>query len=367
MTFYCGMDISARDCHVCVIAEDLFCLLQQKVRNDLPALLRLIEAFKGSLRVVVERTCNWYWLVDGLQEAGYDVCLAPPLGLFMITGANVNTDRRDALALAKLLKAGRIPKAHIYPQESRPIRDLLRQRSRLVARRGTEYGRLRRLLLRHGLLEHSRNDIQQTAHEDLQRWFAHPVVRLHGQPELERIALFSQQLDTLVSHLLATVQDRPELHRLPTIPGVGTILAMTIFSEIGQIERFEDAREFSSYGRLVPGVAQSDPVSRRGRHAKQGSPHLKWAFSQDALYAMRSYPKSRRGFDRHLGRHRGKGGKLIAYGIMAHKLAQAVYHVLRDGTALEDASEIDNGKRSTRQACNGTTHALRGSGRDFSY
>jgi transposase len=336
MTFYCGMDLSARGCQVCVVAEDLSCLLQQKVRNDLPALLRLIEPFKGSLRVVVERTCDWYWLVDGLQEAGYDVCLAPTLGLSMITGAKVNTDRRDALALAKLLKAGMIPKADIYPQESRPIRDLLRQRSRLVALRGTAYGRLRRLLPHHGLLEHSRNDIKQTAHEDLQRWFAHPLVRLHGQPELERIALLSQQLDTLASHLVATVQDRPELHRWLTIPGVGTILAMTIFSEIGQIGRCQDAREFSSYCRLVPGVAQSDPLSRRGRHAKQGSPQLTWAFSQAALYAVRSYPKSRRCFDRYLGRHRGKGGKLIAYDIIAHKPAQAVYHVLRDGTVYRE-------------------------------
>ena len=81
MTFYCGMDLSARDCQVCVIDEDLSCLVQQKVRNDLPALLRLIEPFTGSLQIVVESTFNWDWLVDGLQEAGYDVCLAHTLGL----------------------------------------------------------------------------------------------------------------------------------------------------------------------------------------------------------------------------------------------------------------------------------------------
>jgi transposase len=336
MTFDCGMDLSARDGHVCVIDEDLSCLVQQKVRNDLPALLRLIEPFTGSLQIVVESTFNGDWLVEGLQEAGYDVCLAHTLGLYMITGAKVKTDRRDALALAKLLKAGMIPQAYIYPKETRPIRDLLRQRSRLVALRGVEYGSLRRLLLRHGLLEHSRNDIKQTAQEDIQRWFDHPLVRLHGQHELERIELFSQQLDTLESHLLATVQDRPEFHRLLTIPGVGKILAMTMFYEIGQIGRFPDARAFSSYCRLVPGVAQSGPVSRRGRHAKQGSPHLTWAFSQAALYAVRYYPKIRRCFDRHLGRHRGKGGKLSAYDIIAHNLAQAAYHVLRDGAVSRE-------------------------------
>jgi hypothetical protein len=60
--------------------------------------------------------------VDGLQEAGYQVCLAHTLGLYMITGAKVNTDRRDALAVAKLLKASMIPKAYIYPKDTRPDR-----------------------------------------------------------------------------------------------------------------------------------------------------------------------------------------------------------------------------------------------------
>jgi hypothetical protein len=58
-----------------------------------------------------------------------------------MTGAKVNTDRRDVLALAKLLQGGLIPKADIYPKGSRPIRDLLRQRSGLVTRCATAYGR----------------------------------------------------------------------------------------------------------------------------------------------------------------------------------------------------------------------------------
>jgi transposase len=230
----------------------------------------------------------------------------------MSTGAKVNTDRRDALALAKLLKAGMIPKADSYPKATRPMRDLRRQRCRLVALRAAEYGRRRRLLLRHALLGHSRNDSKETTDEALIRWFAHPLVRLHGQHELQRIALYSHQIDTLESQLLATVQDRPEFRRALTIPGLGKILAMTIVYEIGEMARFQTARAFASYCRLVPGVAQSGPVSRRGRHAKQGSPHLKWAFSQAALYAVRYDPTIQRCFARHLARHRGKTGKRIA-------------------------------------------------------
>jgi transposase len=201
----------------------------------------------------------------------------------MLTGAQVKPDRREALALATLLKAGMLPQAYIYPQETRPSRDLLRQRSRLVALRGAEYGSLRRLLLRHGLLAHARNDLKPSAHEAIQRWLAHPLVRLHGPHERQRIDLYTQQIDTLEAQLLATVQDGPEFHRVLTIPGLGKILAMTIVSESGEMARFQNARAFSFYGRLVPGVAPSGPISRRGRHAKQGSPSLKWAFGQATL------------------------------------------------------------------------------------
>jgi transposase len=238
--------------------------------------------------------------------------------------------------LAKLLKAGMIPKASIYPKATRPIRDLRRQRSRLVALRAAAYGRLRRLRLRHGLLRHARHDITQTADDDRERWLAHPLLRLHGHQELERIDLYTQQIATLEPQILATVHDRPALRRLLTIPGLGKILAMTIVYAIGAMARFQKARDLASYGRLVPGVAQSGPVSRRGRHAKPGSPPLTWAFSQAALDAVRYYPKSQRGVDRHLARHRGKTGELIADESIAHTLAQAVYHVLRDGAVYRE-------------------------------
>src|SRR3989449_4056988 len=122
MKFYCGIDLSARDCHVCVIDEQL----KVMVRNELPKIVQLLEPSKANLKIVVESTFNWYWLIDGLQAAGFDVVLAHTLGLYLITGAKVKTDRRDAYALAKLLLVGAVPAAYIYPVETRPVlRDLI--------------------------------------------------------------------------------------------------------------------------------------------------------------------------------------------------------------------------------------------------
>src|SRR6185295_3840738 len=193
MMFYCGIDLSARDSCLCIIDESLTIVLRQKVRNELSRIINLLEPFKPNIQIVVESTFNWYWLVDGLQAAGFEVCLAHSLGLAMITAAKIKTDARDAFTLAKLLMAGVIPQAYIYPAQSRPVRDLLRRRLLLVQLRAGEYGSLRHLLLREGILSGSRNDIKQADDEELRQWFNHPLLLLHARQELDRIKLYSEQ------------------------------------------------------------------------------------------------------------------------------------------------------------------------------
>src|SRR2546430_1704353 len=106
MKFYCGIDLSARDCHVCVINEQLKVVIQQKLRNELPKICQLLAPYKANLKIVVESTFNWYWLIDGLQAAGFEVVLAHTLGLYLITGAKVKTDRRDAYSPGQAVAGG---------------------------------------------------------------------------------------------------------------------------------------------------------------------------------------------------------------------------------------------------------------------
>jgi transposase len=254
----------------------------------------------------------------------------------MITYAKVKTDRRDAFTLANLLRAGVIPKAYIYPAETRPVRDLLRRRLKAVALRAQEYGSLRQLLLREGILECSRNVIKLAEDEDLKLWFSHPLVVLSASQQLQRIDLLSKQIAELEQQVLLLTRDKDDYKRLLEIAGIGKILALSILYEVGEISRFQSVRQFSSYCRVVPGVAQSGQVSRRGRSSKQGNSYLKSALSQAAVAAVRSYPSIRRCYERHLKRHRGSARKLVAYNVVAHKLAQAVYFVLKQGAEYRE-------------------------------
>lgn len=329
MKYACGIDMGARKSQLCIIDGEHSILVEKNVPNDLATVVELLEPYREDIEIVVESTFNWYWLVDGLQDAGFKVHLAHTLGLYMITKAKVKTDRRDAFTLARLLMSGMIPEAHIYPKETRPTRDLLRRRLWVVRLRSAEYTSVQQLLLREGLVEQAGQEVPGILEEDLEEWLKHRFVLLNAKQELERIRLYTSQIRKLEKEIFQVTQDRSDYQALEEVPGLGKVLGMTVLYEVGDIARFRDAREFSSYCRLVPGTADSSGSSRRGRGSHQGNAYLKWAFGLAAVSAVRYYPTIRKCFERHLRRHRGRARKFIAYGVIAHKLALVVYHILR--------------------------------------
>ena len=336
MSFYCGIDLHSRSSQVAVVDDDIQTRVNRSVRNDLGEILEVLQPFEPAPRIVVESTFNWYWLIDGLHEHGYDVTLAHSLGLSLISGSKVKTDRRDAVALARLLRIGEVPIAYIYPRQTRSLRDLIRQRTSVVALRAREYAGIRRILYQHGLHDHSRNSVVQTTADELDRIFGDPRVRLIARQEIERIRLFTGQIEILERHVEQAAAHFQGFERLRGVPGLGKALAPIVFFETGSIHRFQSARTYSSYCRVVPGAANSGGKTRRGRGSKQGNPHLKSAFTQAAVHAVRYYPRIRAHFDRQLVRHRGRARTLICNNIIAHKLAVATYHILKEGTNYDE-------------------------------
>ena len=321
---------------MCVIDDKDTILLKEKVPNRLESIVYRLSSFSPRPSVVIESTLNWYWLVDGLQEAQFDVKLGHTLGLYMITGAKVKTDRRDAFTLARLLRLNAVPQAYIYPKHKRPLRDLVRRRNRLVFMRAEAYGTVRRVLLQHGLYGHTRCEIKQLSEQQIVEHFNDAAIRSTCLLELERIRFYSGQIKIVEDMILHSVADEPGFELLQTIPGVGKILALTIFYEVGDIDRFESQKHFCSYARVVPGIAQSGSTSKRGRGSKQGNAYLKWAFCQAAGLAIRYHSEVRRFRQRHLARRRSKARKLISLSIVAHKLAIAAYCVLKNQVPFKE-------------------------------
>ena len=98
-----------------VIDEQDKRLFDKRLNNDLSATLEVLSPFRESLHsVAVESTFNWYWLVDGLQEAGFKVQLVNTAAVGQYDGLKYSGDHQDAFHLAHLMRLGILPTGYIY-------------------------------------------------------------------------------------------------------------------------------------------------------------------------------------------------------------------------------------------------------------
>lgn len=342
--FYVGVDLHTRSVQICVIDKEGKKISEGALGNDLSAILEFLSPFEpGETEVVIESTINWYWLVDGLMEIGYTVKLAHTLGLYMITGAKVKTDRRDAHKLARLLRLREIPEGYIYPAATRPQRDLLRRRTGLVRERASMYSSTRVQLIKHNLNTMSLHTLKQLRDADIEAMPMPEETKWYCRMTLERTQLISRQIEQIDDALKEAGTKDPRFVSLLTLPGVHYTLALVIYYEAGDVSRFADSRHFASYCRLVPAISESGGKSKRGTGSKQGNPNLKYAFTQAANISVRYYPSLRAFRDRHMNKRKGNATKMIANCILAHKLATAAFHILRDGRSYEEDKLFSTG------------------------
>src|SRR3954447_26552469 len=136
MKLYAGIDLHSNNSMIVIIDEQDRVVLQDRFSNALQQILLALASFKQRLLgVVVESTYNWYWLVDGLMQAGYTVHLAHPAAIAQYEGLKYSADEHDARWLAHLLRLGILREGYIYPRE---VRDLMRRRMQLVQMRTTQ-------------------------------------------------------------------------------------------------------------------------------------------------------------------------------------------------------------------------------------
>jgi len=135
---FCGIDLHSNNSVVSVIDEADRKVAERRLPNELSRIVSFLAPWQSELAgVVVESTYNWYWLVDGLQEAGFKVSLAHTTAIKKYDGLKHSGDETDARHLAHLLRLGILPTGTILPPAHRAVRDLARKRMQLVRSRTT--------------------------------------------------------------------------------------------------------------------------------------------------------------------------------------------------------------------------------------
>ncbi len=327
MKLYGGIDLHSNNQVVALIDEQDKVMYQRRVPNDLEVVLGELMPYRSRLEgVVVESTFNWYWLVDGLMEAGYRVHLANTAAIQQYEGLKHTDDPYDARWLAHLLRLGILPEGYIYPKEERTLRDLGRKRLQLVRQRTTQVLSMQNLLVRNTGSKPSGNRLKQWTESDVDERLSHPDLALAVKTNLRVRRCLDEQIDILERRVLEQAKLRPVFKPLLTVYGIGRILALTIMLETGDIARFEKVGNFASYCRCVDSKKLSNGKRKGSGNTKNGNKYLAWAYVEAANFAVRYYPRVKRYYQR----KRAKTNGAVAIKAVAHKLARACYYVLRD-------------------------------------
>ncbi len=330
---YSGIDLHSNNCVVVVSDESDRILVTRRVPNSLPLVLQVLDSHREELiGVVVEATYNWYWLVDGLQAAGYRVHLANTAAIKRYEGLKRSGDEADAAYLAHLLRLKLLPEGYICPKPLRALRDLSRKRLQLVRSRTQHILSVENIQARES---GCRMNVKQVKQLDAQSVQAMPgllpEVKLALQANVAIIGELGKQIDKLECCLHERVRLSEEFKLLKTTPGIGETLATTIMLETGTVSRFAQVGKFSSYCRCVDSERVSNGKKKGEGNVRNGNAYLAWAFIEAANFARRHCPEAKRFYER----KKARTNNIVATKALAHKLARACYHMLREQKPFE--------------------------------
>ena len=331
MKLYCGIDLHANNSVVAVLDEGDSAVYEKRLPNDLSTIIDVLRPYQADLTgCVVESTYNWYWLVDGLMEAGFPVHLAHTGAMPQYAGLKYTNDFSDARHLAHLLRLGILPTGYIYPKEERALRDLLRRRLLLVRQKTLHHMSLQSMIARHSGQRLCANEIKALETKQLADFLPPPILQ-GGQITHQARCWMDTAIKRIERELQKRVQPRMDYQLLQSIPGVGPALGTTIALETGTIQRFSGPGNYASYARCVRSEKISNGKYKGQSNKKNGNKYLAWAFMEAAHYGAIWNPQIKRYYQR----KQAKAHILVAKKAVANKLARACYHMLKRGEMFD--------------------------------
>jgi len=331
--FYCGIDLHARTMYVCVLNQDGEIMVHRDMKASPEPFLKAIAPYREDIVVAVECIFTWYWLADLCAQEGLPFVRGHALYMKAIHGGKAKNDKIDSQKIAVLLRGGMLPQAYVYPAAMRATRDLLRRRMHLMRKRAELLTHVQQTNHQYNLPAFSKNIAYKANRDGLAERFADPAVQKNIEVDLALIGYYDQRLNDVELSIVRTAKqhDPATFYQLQSVPGIGKILSLVLLYEIHDLRRFPRVQDFVSYCRLVKCAKESAGKRYGASGTKIGNAYLKWAFSEAAVLFLRDNPAGQKYLTR-LEKTHGKGKALT---VLAHKLARAVYYMLRRHTAFD--------------------------------
>jgi transposase len=326
---YGAIDIHKRAFQAAVLDPESGQLVEERFTADRESLARWAEPWRGRLEAVaIEATTGWRWVWRELAGMGFEVHLVEPVQARGLLGRrrSAKTDRLDARWLVRLLAKEMLPESWIPPAEIQALRDRTRLRKALSEDRRRWGQRLHAFLLHEGWPCSKSNLLRPPG----LRWAASLKLSAHARLQVDSLlavmAALEAQLDTVDAELRRFARGDERCQALQAIYGVGPILACHLLAEIGEARRFRRPEQITRLAGLDPVVEESGESRRRGKLAKAGSPHLRWALVEAAVHAHRPTAPDLALYRATRERQHTAAARLT----VARKIGKRAFHALRE-------------------------------------
>ena len=269
------------------------------IPNDLHGLEKVFAKLKKAhpgteLRVCYEAGPTGFVIARRCAQLKIHGTVVAPSLIPSRSGDRIKTDRRDALKLARLHRAGELTAVHVPDASDEAMRDLCRARTDAVQDQRRGRAQLKAFLLRNGY-RYTGKSAWTEAHRRYLRELVlpHPAQRVVLEDALatiggagERIARLEEQMEAL----LCDWPMQPVVAALMGMRGFARVGAMILVSELGGAWRFDHPQQLMAYLGLVPTENTSSEKRRQGGITKAGNSHARWLLIE-AAHHYRLSPK----------------------------------------------------------------------------
>jgi transposase len=295
---FLGLDVHAETIAVAVAEPDGEVRSLGTIANRVESIRKLVKKLGPveQLRACYEAGPTGYVLYWQLTELGVDCAVIAPTLVPVKAGDRVKTDRRDAERLARSYRSGDLTAVWVPDAGCEALRDLVRAREAAKQDQLRARHRLSKFLLRTGQRAATglkawtqlymawvrQLRFEQAAQESTRMDYLHEVEHMG-----ERVVRLEQAIAEAVK--LASPQMQEVIRGLQALRGVAQISAVTIVAELGNISRFESARQLMGYSGTVPSENSSGKRQQRGSITKTGNAHLR-RIAIEAAWSYRLRP-----------------------------------------------------------------------------
>ena len=339
---FIGIDVHARTWEVAVLTESGFVKRYSQVSSAKVLFDFLTKHFPdGEYHAVYESGFSDFSTYYALKEYNIDCVVTHAADVPTTQYEEVmKTDRVDALKLARSLRADEIRQIYIRKRENIDDRSVVRVRKTIQKQLGGNRSRIKHMLHCNGV---KMPEIFAKPNTHWSRafikWLKEDVALL--SPTRKSLDLLIMQVETQRSALLTATRELRNLalldrykdnyELLMSIPGVGTIVAMSVLTEIYDVTRFKNEKQFASYLGLIPTCHSSGDKEFHGEMTFRGNKQLGPMIIETCWVAIsRDY-----GLGQAYIAYRRKVGPQKAIVKIARKMSNIIFSVLKNKRKYE--------------------------------